>query len=81
MSLYEKDVFESRDIDERGERIGETSSKGFDALEWFEEEDARDAKSTSSPGADMACEGRYECNASSFFNHRRSFTPNIYYRE
>jgi hypothetical protein len=44
---------ESLDKDERGDGIGETSSPCLEALEWSEEEDARDPRSASSSCADM----------------------------
>ena len=62
MSLYEKDVVESRERDERGEGVGVSSTE---RLECVEGEDASDARSTSSSGVDMLInerKGLGKCN-------------------
>ena len=53
MSLYEKEVFDKREREERGEGIGESSSATSDAFELLEALEASDAKSTSSSGIDI----------------------------
>ena len=57
MSLYEKDVIESRERDERGEGVGEFSGE---RLPCDDGEDASDARSTSSSGADIFSKGMNE---------------------
>jgi len=52
MSLYENDVIERRESEERGDRIEEFSSSGdVPRFEAFDGDDASDAKSTSSSSA------------------------------
>lgn len=55
MSLYEKEVIDSRESDERGEGDGELSTERFECVEG---DDASEARSTSSSCIVMTFKGK-----------------------
>lgn len=55
MSLYEKEVIDRRERDERGEGVGEFSTERFECVEG---DDASEARSTSSPCVAMTLKER-----------------------